>query len=277
MNPIDQLDESCAFIKSKIKAPPVLAITLGSGLAHFGEQIQDSIRIPFSEIPHFHAPTVSGHGGHLILGRIGEVGVAVLQGRIHFYEGHDMYTVVYPTRTMARLGIRNLVLTNASGGINPQMSPGDFMIIKDHINLTGHNPLRGPNIDELGPRFPDMSEPYDASLRIHLSAALKEAGAKFTEGVYCGVQGPCYETAAEVAYLQKIGGHAVGMSTVAEAIAAKHAGMAVAGLSCITNLATGLSDETLTHDDVKAVAQRSEALFTKALLAFCRRSGPGLR
>lgn len=263
-----QLSEATIFIRDQMPLQPHLAFTLGSGLSAFAEKITRAVKIPFSSIPHFYAPTVEGHGGHLVAGYIGEVPVLALQGRIHYYEGHSPDSVVFPTRVLAQLGIKSLVLTNAAGGLSAKMAPGDFLIIKDHINLTGMNPLRGPNPDFLGPRFPDMSEPYDKKMSEHLATSLKKAGARYSEGVYCGVSGPSYETAAEVRYLQHIGGHAVGMSTVAETIAARHAGLRVAGLSCITNLATGLSTGKVTHDEVKEIAKRVESQFAQALIHF---------
>lgn len=262
------LSEATIFIRDQVPFQPHLAFTLGSGLSAFADKLTRATRIPFSSIPYFFAPTVEGHGGNLVAGYIQDVPVIALQGRVHYYEGHSPESVVFPTRVLAQLGIKSLVLTNAAGGLSPNMRPGDFMIIKDHINLTGMNPLRGPNPDFLGPRFPDMSEPYDPKMRTALAKALELAGARSTEGVYCGVAGPCYETAAEVRFLQQIGGHAVGMSTVAETIAARHAGMKVAGLSCITNLATGLSSSQVTHDEVKEIAKRVESQFAEALVKF---------
>lgn len=263
-----QLDETCAFIRSRTLSQPYLGITLGSGLSHFAENIKIDAKIPFSDIPHFLPPTVEGHSGNLVMGYIGKIPVAILQGRVHYYEGHEMSTVVYPTRVLSQLGIKCLLLTNAAGGLDPQMSPGDFMILRDHINLTGTNPLRGPNPEFLGPRFPDMSMPYDLELRKKLADSFQKAGARFSEGVYAGVSGPCYETASEVRFLAMIGGHAVGMSTVAETIVARHCGLRVAGVSCITNKATGISDQKISHDEVKDIAQKGEKVFTNAILNF---------
>lgn len=263
-----KLDEAAKFVKPLMVGAPKIAITLGSGLSSFAKNLRDSKSIPFSEIPHFSPPTVEGHGGNLVFGRLNGIDLIVLQGRIHFYEGHDWSHVVFPTRLMAHLGIKTLILTNAAGGLEPGMRPGDFMVIKDHINLTGGNPLRGPNLDFLGPRFPDMSDLYDLSLREVLKNTLSSARVRHTEGVYVGVSGPSYETAAEVRFLRMIGAQAVGMSTVAETIAARHAGLRVAGISCITNLATGLTREKISHDEVKDIANRVEQQFASALTEF---------
>lgn len=265
-----QLNEATTFIRSKSKAKVKIGLTLGSGLSSFADQVKGGVKIKFADIPHFAPPTVEGHGGHLVIGTLNETPVAILQGRIHYYEGHDLQKVVFPTRVLASLGVQTLVLTNASGGLDSAMRPGDFMIIKDHINLVGANPLRGPNPEFLGPRFPDMSDPYDSKLRRLLRAALEKNQARFSEGVYAGVAGPCYETAAEVRFLQIIGANAVGMSTVAETIVARHCGMKVAALACITNLATGLSAQQITHDEVKEIAKLAEKKFAASLLEFIK-------
>ncbi|MCH2532939.1 MAG: purine-nucleoside phosphorylase, partial [Bdellovibrionales bacterium] len=220
------------------------------------------------DIPHFFPPSVEGHSGQIVLGKVGNKKVAALKGRVHFYEGHTPQEVVHPTRVLKFLGINTLVLTNASGGIADGMQAGDFMIIKDHLNLTGQNPLIGPNLDELGPRFPDMSEAYNKELRQALHKIFKTKNLNVFEGVYCGVLGPSYETPAEIQMLKTLGGGAVGMSTVLEAIAAKHMGLKLAGLSCITNLAAGISDVALSHDDVKDVAQKVEKNFSEILTEF---------
>lgn len=262
------LKEACGFIQSRISIKPKIAVTLGSGLSSFASELKEAVSIPFSEIPHFEAPTVEGHGGNFVAGLLGKIPVAVLQGRVHYYEGHDPHQVVFPTRVLAQLGVTKVLLSNASGGLDARMKPGDFMVIRDHINLTGMNPLRGPNPEFLGPRFPDMSDPYDGKLRSLLQRALENSKVRFSEGVYCGVAGPCYETAAEVRYLQVIGGHAVGMSTVAETIAARHAGLKVAGLACITNLATGLGTGHISHQEVKDIAKQVEKQFAQVVRDF---------
>lgn len=265
---LENLKESVEYIRKKCSIKPRVGITLGSGLASFVDVVDIECKIPYSEIPHFSPSTVEGHPGNLILGQIENVPVVILQGRIHYYEGHSMEQVVYPTRVLAQLGIEKLILTNAAGGLDPNMTPGDFMVIEDHINLTGDNPLRGPNVAELGLRFPDMSEPYDRQMISMLKEILDAHKVQYSTGVYCGVSGPTYETAAEVRYLSKIGGHAVGMSTVPETIAARHLGLSVCGISCITNNATGITDKEVTHDEVKEVAAKVEKNFADFLHKF---------
>lgn len=263
-----QLAEAVTYIRAQTPHQPKVGVTLGSGLSAFANSLDDAIRIPFGHIPHFSPPTVDGHGGNLVIGFLEKVPVAVLQGRVHYYEGHSPQNVAFPTRVLAQLGIKTLLLTNASGGLDPQMKPGDFMIIRDHINLTGQNPLIGPNAEFLGPRFPDMTAPYDPALAEVLKHSLLKSKARYSEGVYAGVSGPTYETAAEVRFLQVAGAQAVGMSTVFEAIAARHAGLRLAGMACITNLATGLSRDHINHDDVKAVAQQVEKCFAAVVRDF---------
>jgi purine-nucleoside phosphorylase len=270
MKTSERLQETVKFIRSKSKLQPKAGFVLGSGLSFFGNLVQVEHRFKFSEIPHFCPPTVEGHPGELILGHLEGVPVAVMKGRVHAYEGHSFQEVVFPVRTLARLGIQVLTVTNAAGGLNPKMKPGEMMIIKDQINLTGQNPLVGPNVAELGPRFPDMTDVYEPKLRALLKKALIKAKVRHTEGVYVGVLGPSFETAAEIKYFGKIGGGAVGMSTVAEVIAARHAGLQIAGLSCITNLGTGLSKKKLSHHDVAETAARVEKGFAAALTDFTR-------
>ncbi len=262
------LEESTAYIRSRTSLKPRMGIVLGSGLGAFVDQIKIEAQFPYDEIPGFIPPTVEGHGGRLILGTVGAVPVACLQGRIHFYEGHSMAAIVHPTRTLAMLGIEILMLTNSAGGLDPAMKPGDFMIIDDHINLMGDNPLKGPNIAQLGPRFPDMSEAYDRKLNDRMSDVLTRHGIRFSRGIYCGVSGPTYETPAEVRYLQQIGGRAVGMSTVPEAIAANHLGLRVCAMSCITNPAAGLSKQKLSHEEVTQTAKMVEDKFCAFLKEF---------
>lgn len=247
-----------------------MGIILGSGLGAFVDQIKVDSTLPYDEIPGFIAPTVEGHGGRLILGTVHDVPIACLQGRIHFYEGHSMATVVHPTRTIAMLGIESLLLTNSAGGLDPNMLPGDFMVLDDHINLMGDNPLKGPNLAQLGPRFPDMSEAYDRKLSERMLEILKAKNIRHSRGIYCGVSGPTYETPAEVRYLQLIGGKAVGMSTVPEAIAANHLGLRVCALSCITNPAAGLATGRLSHEEVTQTARMVESTFCDFLRDFVK-------
>ena len=270
---LDKIKQSVEFIQSKSQIRPRIGVTLGSGLASFANDIKIDTIIPYSEIPNFIPPSVEGHPGKMVLGYINEVPLVILQGRVHFYEGHTLDQVVYPTRVIAQLGIEKLILTNAAGGLDKTMKPGDLMVIKDHINLTGNNPLIGPNITELGLRFPDMTEAYDPEMSEIAQKTLQELGIRHTSGVYCGVTGPTYETAAEVRYLAQIGGHAVGMSTVPENIAAKHMGLRVCGISCISNLATGMSTSPITHDEVKEVAAQVEKSFSDFLFKFIDQIG----
>lgn len=268
MGVLENLQETTTFLRSLSQLKPKIGIVLGSGLGAFVKHVQVECAIAYSEIPHFSPPTVDGHQGRLILGHVGKVPVAILQGRVHYYEGHPMDAVVYPVRTLAMLGTEVVMLTNSAGGLDPKMSPGDFMIIEDHINLMGLNPLMGPNIKNLGPRFPDMTEAYDKKLREKMQKAFAAIQTQFWSGVYCGVSGPTYETPAEVRFLQQIGGQAVGMSTVPETIAANHLGLRVCALSCITNLAAGLSAHKLTHAEVTEKASAVEDIFCKFLLAY---------
>lgn len=262
------LEESAAYIRSRTQLKPRMGIVLGSGLGAFVDQMEVETTLPYDEIPGFIAPTVEGHGGRLILGTVNGVPIACLQGRIHYYEGHSMASVVHPVRTIAMLGIEILMLTNSAGGLDPNMKPGDFMIIDDHINLMGDNPLKGPNLAQLGPRFPDMSEAYDRKLNDKMAEFLTKTGIRFSRGIYCGVSGPTYETPAEVRYLQMIGGRAVGMSTVPETIAANHLGLRVCALSCITNPAAGISKHKLSHDEVTQTAKMVESKFCDFLKEF---------
>lgn len=268
---VESLEASVSYIRSicpPSKLKPRVAIVLGSGLGSFVNNVDIEAAIPYTDIPGFIPPTVEGHSGRMVLGRIQGIPAIVLQGRIHYYEGHPMTTVVHPVRTAALLGCEILVLTNSAGGLEPAMSPGDFMVIDDHINLMGDNPLRGPNIEAFGPRFPDMTEAYDKKLANDMVEILTGLKAKHYRGIYCGVSGPTYETPSEVRYLQQLGGKAVGMSTVPETIAANHLGLRVCALSCITNLAAGLSKNKLSHDEVTETAKKVESLFAQFLVQF---------
>lgn len=263
---LDKIQTTCEYIQSKApSAAPKIGIVLGSGLGEFAEHVDEKTVIKYDEIPNFHQTTVKGHSGQLILGKINGVEVAVMQGRYHYYEGHDLETVVFPTRVLAKLGTKQLILTNASGGINSAYVPSDLVCITDHINLTGNNPLIGKNHDDLGVRFPDMSETYAIELNEILHQAATELNIDLKSGVYAGVLGPSYETPAEIKMMGIMGADMVGMSTVPEAIAANHAGLQVCGISCITNLAAGISKEKLSHDDVKDVANKVIENFTQLL------------
>lgn len=235
---------------------PDVAIILGSGLGAFADRVENAQSIPYEEIPHFHAPSVEGHKGRIVFGTIKGVNVAVLQGRWHCYEGHSMNSVVIPTRALAALGAHTMLLTNAAGGVNLGFQSGDLMIIADHINLMGDNPLTGKDSVMFGPRFPDMSEPYCKECIVSLEEAADRLEIPVKKGVYVGVRGPTYETPAEVRMVRTLGGDAIGMSTVPEAIAARHLGMRVVGLSCVTNMAAGIEQKTLDHSEVKEAAER---------------------
>lgn len=268
-----QLAETLEFIKKRGTLKPTLGFVLGSGLGGFAKEVSVVSEINFKDLPHFAPVTVEGHSGKLILGTLEGVNVAVLQGRLHAYEGLTWEQVMYPVRTLAALGVKTVLLSNAAGGLQKKMKAGDFMVLKDILNMTGQNPLRGPNWNN-GPRFVDMTEPFDKKMSALLKAAVKKQSPRVHEGVYVGVMGPTYETAAEIAFYGKMGGGSVGMSTVAEVMAARHAGMKIVGLSCITNLGTGLSKTKLSHEEVKDVAGKVEGKFIKALTDFTAKVKP---
>ena len=257
------------YIKSKMDGrTPKIAIILGSGLGVLAEDIENSVRIPYSEIPNFPVSTVSGHVGELIIGTINNIDIIAMNGRVHYYEGHSIEEVIFPIRIFALLGIENLILTNAAGGINTGYVPGSFMVIKDHINFSGVSPLRGKNLDEFGVRFPDMTEVYNRDLMEKLKAVVYNNTQKRYEGVYAYMQGPHYETPAEIRMLRTLGADAVGMSTVPEAIVARHCGINVVGISCITNLAPGIAKNPLSHEEVKAIADAAKGVFKTIIKEF---------
>jgi purine-nucleoside phosphorylase len=245
-----KIREAVATIQARTPLRPKIGVILGSGLGSLAEQTTETTVIPYTEIPHFHGTSIEGHAGKMIIGKFQGVPTVFLQGRFHVYEGYPMEDVVFPTRTVAGLGIDTLVLTNAAGGVNTRYRPGDVMIIEDHINLMGDNPLKGPNLAEHGPRFPDLTEAYNRDCIRVLEESASEQSIALHKGVYGGVLGPTYETPAEIRMLRTLGADAIGMSTVPEAIAANHLGVRVAGLSCITNLGAGLSPTKLTHQEV---------------------------
>ncbi|MFA7613004.1 MAG: purine-nucleoside phosphorylase [Candidatus Caldatribacteriota bacterium] len=263
--PMNKILEAANYIQSKTSIKPKVGIVLGSGLGIYVDQIQNKQIIPYHEIPHFKRTSVEGHEGRLILGEVHGVPVAALQGRIHSYEGHPMEEIVLPVRVLAALGIEMLFLSNASGGVNLDFHPGDLVLITDHINLSGRNALLGPNIAELGPRFPDMSEAYNKELNAIIKDVAKRHDVQMKDGVYCSVLGPTYETPAEIRMIRIIGGDMVGMSTVPEVIAANHMGLKVAGVACITNYAAGIKEEKLSHADVKDVAEKAMVGFATIL------------
>jgi purine-nucleoside phosphorylase len=250
-----------------------VGVVLGSGLGAWADGLASAVRIPYAEVPHMAPSSVQGHAGNLVLGRSGAAAVACLQGRVHLYEGHDLDRVVFGVRLLARLGCRAVVLTNAAGGLDPAASPGDLMLITDHLNLTGRSPLVGPNDAALGPRFPDMTEAYDRELSALARDAAREAGIALREGVYAGLIGPAYETPAEIRMLRALGADAVGMSTVLEVLALRHMGVRVAAVSCITNLAAGISKAKLDHAEVEATANQARGRFTALLSGWVHRIG----
>jgi purine-nucleoside phosphorylase len=260
----DRVEEAAHSIRRRC-AEPETAIVLGSGLGDFADTLLDAIATPYGEIPHWPASNVVGHAGRLVIGRVLGKRIAALSGRAHVYEGHDLGTVVFATRVMARLGVRQMILTNAAGGINTTFAQGALMIIDDHINLLGTNPLVGANDERFGPRFPDMSEVYSRRLRALADEAARAKGVPVSHGVYVAVHGPSYETPAEIRYLRTIGADAVGMSTVPEAIAARHMGVDVLGISCITNMAAGVLPQPLVHDEVMETARRVRGSFIALL------------
>jgi purine-nucleoside phosphorylase len=262
------IQEAAAYIRGKSPEAPEIGLILGSGLGVLADLITEGISIPYNEIPHFPVSTVEGHEGELLLGKIEGRRVVMMKGRFHMYEGYGPETTAFPVRVMKELGVTSLLVTNAAGGVNTNFTPGDLMLITDQLNLTGRNPLTGPNDNELGVRFPDMSSAYSR----RLIAIAKETAAaqdfEFKEGVYAGLLGPTYETPAEIVMLRRLGADAVGMSTVSETIVARHAGMEVLGISCITNMAAGILDQPLDHSEVMETAERVRERFLKLVLAF---------
>jgi purine-nucleoside phosphorylase len=252
-------------LRERVGGVPDVAIVLGSGLGEFAERLTGAVSTPYGDIPHWPASAVIGHAGKLVAGTLAGRRVAALSGRAHFYEGHDLRTVTFATRVLGRLGVKRLILTNAAGGINLAFKPGTLMVIDDHINLLGSNPLVGPNEDRFGLRFPDMTEVYSKQLRLVADAAAAAKGIAVAHGVYVAVHGPSYETPAEIRFLRTIGADAVGMSTVPEALVARHMGMDVVGISCITNPAAGVLPEPLHHDEVMEVARRVTGEFSALL------------
>lgn len=261
----DKVVEAAKNLTSRIGGTPDVAIVLGSGLGEFTTALREAVTCAYSGIPHWPASAVAGHAGQLVAGTLAGKRVAALSGRAHYYEGHDLRTVTFGTRVLGTIGVRTLILTNAAGGINLAFEPGTLMLIDDHLNLMGSNPLIGANDDRFGPRFPDMTEVYSSRLRRIATEAAAATGVPLARGVYAALHGPSYETPAEIRYLRAIGADAVGMSTVPEAIVARHMGIDVLGLSCITNPAAGVLPKPLVHDEVMEVARRVRAEFCALL------------
>ena len=265
LDAVDRIEQTAAHIRARCGAAPETAVVLGSGLGDFADRLAGAYVSPYADVPNWPASTVIGHSGKLVIGNIGSRRVAALAGRAHFYEGHDLATVVFAVRVMGRLGVKQLILTNAAGGINTGFAQGALMIIDDHINLLGTNPLVGANDERLGARFPDMSEVYSSRLRRIADDAAAATGVPVQHGVYVATHGPSYETPAEIRFFRTIGADAVGMSTVPEAIAARHMGLEVLGISCITNMAAGVLPGPLNHDEVMDTARRVRGSFIALL------------
>jgi purine-nucleoside phosphorylase len=269
----EKLTESVAAIRTHIVSRPSIGIVLGSGLGSFADTLDKLLKIPYSSIPHLPVSKVPGHSGNLCFGEVSGIPIVCMQGRVHYYEGHPIASVVHGVRTMARLGVERFLLTNAAGGVDPTWAPGDLMAVTDHINLMGTSPLIGPNDDVLGPRFPDMTHAYDANLRDRLHDVAVAADVPLKEGVYAALTGPSYETPAEVRMVRGLGAHAVGMSTVPEVIALRHMGARVAAVSCITNLAAGITKQPLSHAEVEEVAKTTRPAFLKLLRGWVEQVG----
>lgn len=266
-----QIEEAVQYISGLSDIRPEVGLILGSGLGILADSIENAVTVSYSDIPHFPVSTVEGHAGELLLGTVGGRPVLMMKGRFHMYEGYEGRTVTFPIRVMRALGIRTLLVTNAAGGVNTAYSPGDLMLIRDHLNLTGGNPLIGPNAKELGVRFPDMSEAYSKRLRATAKEVAASQGLPLQEGVYAGLMGPSYETPAEIRMLRVLGADAVGMSTVSEVIIARHSGIDVLGISCISNMAAGILDQPLSHDEVMETTDRVKQKFLQFVIALIPR------
>lgn len=268
--------EAADFIRKKIKSGPKIALVLGSGLGGFADDLAEKIVIPYSDIPHFPATSAIGHAGNLVVGRMSDVPVAAMQGRVHYYEGYSMQRVTFPMRVFFRLGIKAVLLTNAAGGIGSQLKQGCLVVLKDHINLMGTNPLIGPNDERFGLRFFDMTEAYAADYRRMAMEEGRRHGIDIFEGVYAAVTGPSYETPAEIRFLRTIGADTVGMSTVPEVIVARHCSMKVLAISCVTNLAAGISSQPINHLEVLETGERVRGQFVALLRSLLPRMAAAL-
>ena len=261
----ERAEHATRIIRARTTVEPRIAIVLGSGLGGFADDFEDAVGIPYEDIPGFVRSTAQGHAGRLVIGKIDGIPVLAMQGRVHYYEGYSLEEVTFPVRTFGLLGIKTLVLTNAAGGINVELNQGALMVLSDHVNLMGVNPLRGSNDERFGPRFPDMSAVYAAELQELVVDEAKAIGVEVRRGIYGALSGPSYETPAEIHLLRNLGADAVGMSTVPEAIVARHMGLEVVGISCITNMAAGISDEPINHEEVMATGNRVRETFTELL------------
>src|SRR6266404_2236671 len=262
-----QTEAAAQFLLSQIKIRPQIALILGSGLGSFADELSDAVRIPYTIIPFFPRSTAIGHAGQMVIGYVGNVPVAAMQGRVHLYEGYTAQQVAFPVRVFGRMGIRAVVVTNAAGGINSEYKQGALVLINDHINLQGQNPLVGPNDDRFGLRFPDMTQAYSKPLREIAQRAAQKMGMNLAEGVYAALLGPSYETPAEIRHLRSIGADLVGMSTIPEVIAASHMGIKVLAISCVTNMAAGILDKPLSSVEVFETTERVRGDFVALLRA----------
>ena len=262
---LNKINQTAAYLKTMVSYRPETGIILGTGLGHLADEITDKIEIPYEQIPHFPLSTVEGHSGKLIFGKLGGKEVLAMQGRFHYYEGYDMKQVTFPVRVFKAMGVKTLFVSNAAGGMNPDFKVGDIMIITDHINLFPEHPLRGKNHEELGTRFPDMSEAYSPRLIAKANEIAERCGIKVQQGVYVGTSGPTFETPAEYRYFRRIGGDAVGMSTVPEVIVARHGEMEVFAISVITDLGVEGIVEKCSHEDVQKAANAAQPLMTRIM------------
>lgn len=265
MDDFTRAESAAQFLLLQTELASAIGLVLGSGLGGFADELSEATRVPYASIPSFPRSTAIGHAGQMVIGKVGDVAVAAMQGRAHLYEGYSPNEVAFPVRVLGRMGIRALILTNAAGGINLEYKQGALVAIADHINLQGYNPLAGPNDDRFGPRFPDMTEAYTKLYRDIALRAARGLGLTLHQGVYAGLLGPSYETPAEIRYLRTIGADLVGMSTVPEVIAARHMGIKVLAISCVTNMAAGISEQALSHEDVLATGERVRGDFVALL------------
>jgi purine-nucleoside phosphorylase len=269
-------DSAAQFLLGETKHRPKIALVLGSGLGAFADTLADASRVPYSQIPTFPRSTAVGHAGQMVIGKAGDARVAAMQGRVHLYEGYSPREVTFPMRVFGRMGVKAVILTNAAGGISTTYQQGALVLLRDHINLQGQNPLAGPNDERFGPRFPDMSEAYSTGYRSIAKEEAKRLGITLHEGVYAALLGPNYETPAEIRYLRTIGADLVGMSTVPETLVARHMGMGVLAISCVTNMAAGILNQPINHEEVMETGQRVRGMFEALLHAVIPRLAAGL-
>ena len=270
---LNKLNDALELVRSRTAVVPDVGVILGSGLGNVVEAVTIESSFPFADIPHAPKSSVVGHSGRLVIGKVGQTSVAIMQGRVHYYEGYGMDEVLFLPRLLGKLGARKIIVTNAAGGINTLFQAGDLMLISDHINLLGMNPLRGPNYDDLGTRFPDMSDAYSSALRHEAKEVASGLGIPLKEGVYLAVSGPSYETPAEIRAFRVLGADAVGMSTIPEITSFAHMGIPALGISCITNMAAGILPQKLSHQEVIETTTRVQASFTKLMLGLIQRFG----